>query len=173
VSDEVLVVDPDPRWPAMFDAEAARVRAAAGERLVACEHVGSTSVLGLAAKPVIDILGGVKTLADADAVVPRIVSIGYDYVRKWEAEMPGRRYFVRRARGVRTHHLHVVEVDSDFWRDHLLFRDHLRTHPVDVIRYAALKQELAESLGDDREAYTDGKADFIASCLRGARAQGR
>lgn len=167
--ERVVIAEYDPRWPAIYEKEAARIVAAAGGLLVRCEHVGSTSVPGLAAKPVIDVLGGVRTLADADAVVPRMVSIGYEYVKKWEDEMPRRRYFVRRVRGVRTHHLHVVETGSGFWRDHILFRDHLRAHPVDAIRYAALKRDLAESLGDDREAYTDAKAEFIEACLAVAR----
>jgi GrpB-like predicted nucleotidyltransferase (UPF0157 family) len=174
VSDDgIVIVEYDARWPSAFAAEAKRIEGAARGLLVGIEHVGSTSVPGLAAKPVIDIMGGVRTLADADAAVPRIVAIGYEYVRKWEDEMPERRYFVRRVKGVRTHHLHVVETGSDFWRDHLLFRDHLRTHPVDVIRYAALKHDLAESLGEDREAYTDAKAEFIEACLAAARGGGR
>ncbi len=169
MEERVVIAEYDPRWPASFAAESKRIAAAARDLLVAIEHVGSTSVPGLAAKPVIDILGGVRLLADADAAVPRITAIGYEYVSKWEDELPGRRYFVRRLQGVRSHHLHVVETTSDFWRDHLLFRDHLRAHPADVIRYAALKHDLAESLGDDREAYTDAKAEFIAACLAAAR----
>jgi GrpB-like predicted nucleotidyltransferase (UPF0157 family) len=174
VSDEVVLVESDPRWPAMFEEEAARIRAAAGSTSLALEHVGSTSVPGLAAKPIIDVLGGVHTLADADALAPRIVAIGYEYVRKYEDELPRRRYFVRRdAAGVRTHHLHVVEIGSWFWTQHLAFRDHLRRDADAAARYAALKRDLAARFPDDREAYTEGKSDFIASCLPGARVQGR
>jgi GrpB-like predicted nucleotidyltransferase (UPF0157 family) len=172
MSDGVVVVDHDPRWPSMFEEECARIRAAAEPLLVALHHVGSTAIPGLAAKPVIDMLGGVATLADADSLVPRIVELGYDYDRTFEDELPRRRYFVRRAGGVRTHHLHVVEVDSWFWTQHLAFRDLLRARPDLVARYAALKRDLAARFLVDRVAYTRGKSEFIAECLPGAHVQG-
>ncbi len=172
MTDAVVVVEPDPRWPSMFDAEAARIRAAAGPLLVALEHTGSTAVPGLAAKPIIDMLGGVERLADADALVQRIVALGYEYVTKYEAEIPDRRYFVRRdARGARTHHRHVVPVGNWFWTQHLAFRDHLRARPDAVARYAALKLELAAKHGTDREAYTAGKGAFIGACIGSKRVQ--
>ena len=174
MSDSVVVVDYDPRWPSMFEDEAARLRAAAGPALVELHHVGSTAVPGLAAKPILDMLGGVRTLEDADALVPRIVAAGYVYDRTHEDELPRRRYFVRRGPdGVRTHHLHVVEMGSWFWTQHLAFRDHLRARPDVAARYAALKRELAARFPDDRVAYTSGKSEFIAACLPGARVQGK
>ena len=173
MNDRIVLVDADPRRPAMFDEEAARIRGAAGASLVALEHVGSTAVPGLVAKPVIDMLGGVRTLEDADALVPRVVALGYEYVTKYEDELPRRRYFVRWAEGVRTHHFHVVEVGSWFWTQQLAFRDHLRQDPDASARYGALKRELASRFPDDREAYTAAKSDFIAACLPGARVQGR
>jgi GrpB-like predicted nucleotidyltransferase (UPF0157 family) len=172
-ADAVVVAEPDPRWPAMFEEEAARVSAAAGPLLVALHHVGSTAVAGLAAKPVIDLLGGVRTLADADALVPKIVAAGYAYHPEHEDELPRRRYFVRRAGGVRTHHLHVVETGSWFFEQHLAFRDLLRARPDLVREYAALKRDLAARFPSDRVAYTEGKSDFIARCLPGAKVQGR
>lgn len=174
MSDGVLLVAPDPRWPEMFAAESARVRAAAGPALVELHHVGSTAVPGLVAKPVIDMLGGVRTLEDADALVPAIVAIGYEHDRTHEEELPRRRYFVRcGGDGVRTHHLHVVEVGSWFWTQQLAFRDYLRQHQDAAARYAALKRDLAARFPDDREQYTAAKSDFIAACLPGARVQGR
>lgn len=171
--DEIVVVPPDPSWRAMFDAEAARLRAVAGGLLAALEHVGSTAVEGLAAKPVIDLLGGVVKLADADALVPLVVAAGYAYDPTHEDELPERRYFVRRdGRGERTHHLHVVPVGSWFWTQHLAFRDHLRAHPDMAARYGALKSRLAVLHREDRVAYTRGKAEFIVSCLPGSRVQG-
>jgi GrpB-like predicted nucleotidyltransferase (UPF0157 family) len=170
VSDGIVLVDSDPRWPAMAADEIERIRAAAGPSLVALEHVGSTSVSGLVAKPVIDLQGGVDVLADADALVPRIVAAGYEYVTKYEDEIPRRRFFVRRdAAGVRTHHLHVVEIGSWMWTDRLLFRDHLRDVPDAAERYAKVKRVLAERFAADREGYTMAKTGFIEACLGDAR----
>jgi GrpB-like predicted nucleotidyltransferase (UPF0157 family) len=168
--ERVVLVDPDPAWPQRFAEEAARVRAAAGPPLLALEHTGSTSVPDLVAKPVIDLLGGVDRLSDADALVPKIETLGYEYVSAYESEIPRRRYFVRRrADGVRTHHLHVVEAHSWFWNDHLHFRDHLRRHAAARDAYATLKRDLAARFPQDRVAYTMAKSTFIASALAAAR----
>jgi len=153
----------------MFDAEAARIRAACGDRLTALHHVGSTSVSGLAAKPVIDIQGVVRTLADADALVPTIVALGYEYDPTWEHEIPRRRYFVKRKDGVRTHHLHVVEAGYWLGLEQLQFRDHLRRRPDVVARYAALKRGLAARFPGDRTAYTQAKSEFVGEILAAAR----
>jgi GrpB-like predicted nucleotidyltransferase (UPF0157 family) len=169
VSDEVVVVEPDPRWPAVFEAEAARLRAACGARVTSIEHVGSTSVPGLPAKPVVDIQAVVPTLADADALVPTIVALGYEYHAHWESEIPRRRYFVKRGDGARLHHLHVVE--SGYWLgvEQLEFRDHLRRRPDVAARYAALKRDLAARFPDDRDAYTQAKSEFIGDELAAVR----
>jgi len=173
MSDEIVVVAYDPRWPSTYEREAARIRAACGARLVALHHVGSTAVPGLAAKPILDMLGGVATLADADALVAPIVAAGYVHDRSHEDELPRRRYFVRRGPdGVRTHHLHVVETSSWFFAQHLAFRDLLRARPDLVARYAALKRDLAARFATDRVAYTRAKSAFIAECLPGAHVQG-
>jgi GrpB-like predicted nucleotidyltransferase (UPF0157 family) len=169
VSDEIVLVGYDPRWPSMAADEIARLRAAAGPSLVALEHVGSTSVPGLVAKPVVDLLGGVDALDDAVSLVPRIVAAGYEYVDKYEDELPRRRYFRRVTAGVRSHHVHLVEAGSWFWNDHLLFRDHLRADADASARYVAIKRELAARFRDDRERYTMGKSDFISAALSEAR----
>jgi len=154
----------------MYEAEAARIRGACGARLLALHHVGSTSVPGLPAKPVLDIQGVVKSMADADVLVPVIVGLGYEYDASWEHEIPRRRYFVRRQDGVRTHHLHVVEEGYWLGVEQLQFRDHLRRHPDAAARYAAVKRELARKFPDDRERYTQDKSEFIGEVLAAARA---
>jgi GrpB-like predicted nucleotidyltransferase (UPF0157 family) len=157
----------------MFAEESAGIRAALGDRLVALEHVGSTVVPGLAAKPIIDLLAGVRTLADAAGCIAPLREIGYEYVPEHEAELPERRYFHRGSAGARTHHLHMVEVASDFWERHLLFRDYLRSHPETAREYAKLKKRLADEFGRDKEGYTEAKTPFITAIEKKARSLSR
>ncbi len=110
------------RWQQCFVEEAARIRAAIGEVVASIEHIGSTSVRGIAAKPIIDIAVGVQKIADGKSCVRPLENIGYEY--RGEHGIAGRFYFVKGE--PRTHHLHLVEIGSDFWRSHLLFRDYLR-----------------------------------------------
>jgi GrpB-like predicted nucleotidyltransferase (UPF0157 family) len=166
----VVIVDYDPEWPARYAAEAARIRETLGDRIVAVEHIGSTAVPGLAAKPIIDLMVGLRRLADAGDCIAPLEGLGYEYVPQYEESMPERRYFHKGPPGSRTHHLHMVEVTSDFWERHLLFRDHLRAHPEETRAYAALKRELAGRHGADREAYTNAKTDFIEAAVDRARA---
>jgi GrpB-like predicted nucleotidyltransferase (UPF0157 family) len=143
----------------MFEEERDRISGAIGRWLAAIEHVGSTSVPGLAAKPIIDIMPGLRSLADAPHIIGPMEALGYEYVPEFEAQLPERRYF---RRGIpRTHHVHVVEASSRFWRRHLAFRDWLRAHPGDAAAYAELKRKLATQYGADRAGYTDAKSEFI------------
>jgi GrpB-like predicted nucleotidyltransferase (UPF0157 family) len=158
----VIIVDYDPRWPEMYEAEKARILEVAGRWLADIQHVGSTSVPGLAAKPVIDIMPGVARLEDAEHIIGPLQALGYEYVpwQEEDAPIPDRRYF---RRGVpRSHHVHVAEVGGDFWTRHLLFRDYLRDHPEACHEYAALKRHLAAEYGSDRLGYVEAKTDFIS-----------
>ena len=162
----IEIVPYNPSWPALFAEAWREISAAIGGYIISIEHIGSTSVPGLAAKPVIDILIGVRSLADADRFIPPLAPLGYTYVPKHEDVFPERRYLHRITDGKHTHHLHIVEPASDFYRVQILFRDYLRTHPNAAAEYAALKYQLAEKYRDDREAYTDSKSDFIRNILR-------
>jgi GrpB-like predicted nucleotidyltransferase (UPF0157 family) len=157
-SGAVRLVPPDPTWPAMFAAEAQRIHAALGPDLpLTLEHIGSTSVPALAAKPILDIIGGYPPGAELDRYVAALVRGGY--VHRGERGIPGREFF--RRGDPRAYHLHVVVKGGALWRAHLAFRDTLRTQPAVREAYAALKQELARLYPRDREAYIDGKAAFI------------
>jgi GrpB-like predicted nucleotidyltransferase (UPF0157 family) len=158
----IVVVDYDSRWPAMFEAERARLLEVVGDWVAGIEHIGSTSVPGLAAKPVIDILIGVRALAEADAhCIEPICGLGYEYVPEFETVMPFRRYFRRLTPdGNHTHHIHLVEKESDFWERHLLFRDYLRAHPERAREYEALKRRLAPQFSDVND-YAEAKTAFI------------
>ena len=168
----VVIVDYDPAWPVRYAAEGALIRGAIGHIVAAIEHVGSTAVPGLGAKPIVDIIVGLHRLDDAVACVPLLEGIGYQYVPEYEAEMPFRRYFRKGTVGARTHHLHMVELGSEFWERHLLFRDYLRVHPEEARRYEELKRRLAAEFGTDRDGYTEAKTAFVRSIEAKARAAG-
>ena len=130
----------------------------------AVEHVGSTAVPALPAKPILDLLAGRPVEGALAPYVAACEAAGYRY--RGESGIPGRHYFVRDAPdGRRTHHLHLVEHGGAFWRSHLAFRDYLRRVPARAAAYAALKRELASRHPGDRTAYTEGKAAFVAETL--------
>jgi GrpB-like predicted nucleotidyltransferase (UPF0157 family) len=151
-------------WHRLFAQEEARLRDAVGEHVAAIEHVGSTAICGISAKPIIDIAVGVREIADAEKCVRPLEGMGYEY--RGENGIPGRYYFIKGE--PRTHHLHMVELGSEFWKSHLLFRDYLRRRPEVAKGYEAVKIELARKYPDDRGAYTDGKGVFIRSVLEAA-----
>jgi GrpB-like predicted nucleotidyltransferase (UPF0157 family) len=160
-----------PEWPLRFAAEQSALAAIFPAPAFRIEHIGSTSVPGLAAKPIIDILLGATALAQIEMRIPAIAAHGYRYRPELETVLPQRRYFVKPADSPRQFHLHAVELASAFWSDHLLFRDALRAIPCIAKDYGALKSELAARHRDDRDAYTDAKAPFIRSVIERARAQ--
>jgi len=165
--DEIEIVEYDPRWPAMFAEEAERLRGALDPALViGLEHFGSTAVPGLAAKPIIDILIAVRSIAQArSTVIEPLARLGYVY---WSQNPKTDRLFF--VKGMpphgarRTHHVHIAEPTAEPWRN-VPFRDYLRDHPDEAQRYATLKRDLAAVLGADREAYTDAKAAFVEGIL--------
>jgi GrpB-like predicted nucleotidyltransferase (UPF0157 family) len=168
-ADPVLVVPYDEAWPSLFLEEWARIEGAIGPWVEEVAHVGSTAVPGLAAKPIIDIMVGVKSLDDSPVLVEHLVGIGYEYVPEFERVMPLRRYFRKVREGRRTHQIHLVERSNvEWWERHLSFRDHLRAHPETAREYGRLKHHLAERFRADRDAYTDAKTDFISEVVRRA-----
>jgi len=165
----VRLVPYDPAWRDLFLAEAARLRAALGGRVLAIEHVGSTSIPGMDAKPVLDMMAAVSSLAEAGRLVPLIEALGYE--PRPDPEIPERRFFVRGRTTRRTHHFSLAEPTSRYWRDTLLFRDWLRAHPEAAEEYRALKHALAAQHATDREKYTTGKGVFVHAVLARARAE--
>ena len=152
-------------WHELFVAEAQQLTAAAGEHALAVEHIGSTAICGIAAKPIIDIALAVREIADVEQIIQPFENLGYVY--RGENGIPNRHYF-RKGSPLRTHHLHVVQHESDLWRNHLLFRDYLRAHPQIAAQYENLKRELAQTHRENREAYTEGKNEFIENVLKAA-----
>jgi GrpB-like predicted nucleotidyltransferase (UPF0157 family) len=128
-------------------------------------HVGSTAVPGLPAKPIIDLMAGVRSLDDAPGVAPVLEPHGWNYVAPELDARPWRRFFVKVAAGRRVAHLHLLEPTAPRWAEQLRFRDRLRVSPELAREYAELKRRLAEQFAGDREGYTEGKAAFVQRVL--------
>lgn len=159
------VVPYHPAWPLRFTQEAVRIRGFLGELALALEHTGSTAVPGLAAKPILDILGGHPPGADVPSYIAAFERAGY--VHRGEQGIPGRHFF--RRGDPRSFHLHLAIRDGSFWREHLTFRDALRGDPGLRAEYEALKLALAERYPSDRESYINGKTAFVRNALMGLR----
>lgn len=168
---EVEIVDYDSKWVTLYRDEKRKILGVIGNIAVAVEHIGSTAVPGLAAKPIIDIMAAVRRLIDADKCIEPLRSIGYEYQPQQEDSVPERRFFRKGEPPKEQHyHLHMVEKRSQFWKQHIAFRDYLRTHPETAQRYYELKKELASKYGSDREGYTNAKTSFIDSIVAKALA---
>jgi GrpB-like predicted nucleotidyltransferase (UPF0157 family) len=163
----IEVVDYDRTWPLAYAEERDRIAAAIGDATLAIEHVGGTAVPGLPAKPVIDLMVGVEDIERAGPAVAGLINLGYEYVPELESQLPDRRYFRRGS--PETHHVHMVPVSSDFWEEHVLFRDYLRSHPQAAEEYGKLKRGLAGRFRLDRDAYRSGKLPFIDTVVAAAR----
>lgn len=161
------MVDYEAAWPELFERERQALAEAFGPCALTIEHVGSTSVPGLAAKPVIDIAVGTDRYPLPDEVIQRVVALGYEH--KGEFGIPRRHYFSRHSAPYSVH-VHANVITSDDYRNHVLFRDYLRAHAEAARQYQALKRDLAARLVDDFETYTDSKTDFVHSTLEKARA---
>jgi len=159
--DPIEVVDYDPRWPGRFKRMRQRLARALGPAAVHIEHIGSTSVPGLAAKPIIDIQVSVPDVEDEDAYREAIESCGFA-LRYREA---GHRYFRPPPGKPRDFQVHVCTVGSTWERDHLLFRDFLRNHADEAARYESIKYDVAGHHRADRIGYMDAKQPYIGAAL--------
>ena len=162
-SDRVELVEHDPTWAELFESEKGRISAIFDGRAVGIEHIGSTSVPGLAAKPIIDVLVGVRDLELSDGEVEAMRALGYEYLGEYG--LPGRLFFRKEPS---THHVHVVAHGGEHWKRQLTFRDALRTDPEERRRYDEFKRRLAAE-GHPRDAYTELKTPFIREVETRAR----
>ena len=148
-------------WASLFAAEKARLEGVIGQYVLDIQHIGSTSIPNMPAKPILDIGVAVQNFEAAAVCIAPLEALGYDY--RGENGIPRRHLFVK---GIdRTHHLHMNEITSRDWRITIAFRDYLRSHPDVAREYAALKRSLAQQFPTDRLAYTEGKAPFIQNIL--------
>ncbi|QND72810.1 GrpB family protein [Tardiphaga robiniae] len=158
----VIIVPYDPAWPAKFVQIRDEILAALGSTALAVEHIGSTSVPGLDAKPIIDIDVIISTEADLSTAISKLSKAGYTY--EGEKGIEGR-HALAQPSGLPAHHLYVCAAGNPELKRHIAFRDSLRANPDVAKSYGALKKCLAEKFGSDREGYTDAKAAFIAEVL--------
>lgn len=165
VSFPVTVVAYDPAWPEAFEALREELMTVLGDLAVTVEHVGSTAVPGLAAKPIIDIDVVVQSPVDLTMAIERLSHMGYGH--QGDLGIPGRAAFTT-PWNKPPHHLYVVTANNLAYRHHILFRDYLRRHPDEARAYSELKQVAAERFRDDRTAYTHAKDAMIAEQVRRA-----
>ncbi|HUV83137.1 MAG TPA: GrpB family protein [archaeon] len=174
VHEEVAIVQYDPAWTKMFEEEAAFLRWKLPQNLVKrIEHFGSTAVPGLSAKPIIDILVEVTSLDETKKqIVPLLEAEGYEYFWRPAFGDDGPPYYAwfikRNSKCKRTHHIHMVEADSELW-DRLYFRDYLRQFPAEAKCYDELKRKLSEEYPNDRTNYTKEKSEFILTVTKKAK----
>ncbi len=162
--DRIVITEPDPGWPMLFERIAWPVRLAVADLRATVEHIGSTSVPGLAAKPVIDVDVVVRETGDVPVAIERLRALGYVY--QGNKGIPGREAFLWPP-GSPRHHVYVVVAGSKPHSDHIRFRDLLRRRPDLAHEYATLKRTLADTYEKDRVAYTNAKDEFIAVALAG------
>lgn len=164
---KILLLPYKPEWRVYFEAEVPLIRDALGENVVTAHHIGSTSIPGIYAKPVIDILLEVDQLDAVDRRGSEMELLGYEVMG--EFGIPRRRYFRKDDReGVRTHQIHTFEKGTDQVIRHLAFRDYLIAHPDEALEYSDLKRRLAAEHANDANAYMDGKDSFIQEIDRRA-----
>ena len=155
----VEIVHYDPAWPGRFTLEETILRRALAPWLVGpVEHIGSTAIPGLVAKPVIDIMAGVDTLDASRPAIPVLADLGYCY---YPYRADSEHWFCKPSPVFRTHHLHLIPLDSPRWSEAIAFRDYLRSQPQVASEYGDLKRRLAQKYRFDREAYTEAKGPFI------------
>jgi GrpB-like predicted nucleotidyltransferase (UPF0157 family) len=166
---KVEVVPYNPAWPRLYQAEAACLTALLGDELVEIHHIGSTSVPGLAAKPIVDILPVVHDVERIDGYNDLLLAAGY--VPKGENGIAGRRFFSKDTAGVRRVHVHAFAAGHPEIARHLDFAAYLRAHPAEAQAYADLKAELARRFPNDTVGYTDAKSEFIRAIDERAQAR--
>jgi len=149
----------NPNWPILFQEEREKLRRALGDKVGGIEHVGSTSVPGLASKPIIDMIAAVDNLNVYIELIKPLIALGYEYMP--ERIFADRVFFPKGPRSNRTYHLSLVVKDSDGWRYPMAFRDYLIANSNTRNQYQKLKEELAKKYPNDREKYTSAKAAFI------------
>lgn len=154
-------------WPCLFEREKRRLQEVVGQHVLEVQHIGSTAIPGMIAKPILDIGVAVADFEEARVCAEPIEALGYTY--RGEHGIPQRHYFVKG--DPRTHHIHMVEIHHPGWESSRLFRDYLIEHPEAAEEYASLKRRLAEVHANDRHAYGEGKGPFIERIVQMARTE--
>jgi len=158
---KIIIKEYSDEWPKLFDLERSQLIETLKDPSTLIEHIGSTAVEGLSAKPVIDIIIGLPDFRIANDYIKKISGLGYEYISRFEDVMPYRRFFIKESSGIRTHHIHMVEAGSEFWFRHLAFRDYLSANENTRNEYQVLKKKLSEKEWKDGNEYNAAKTEFI------------
>lgn len=165
-----MIVNYDPRWVIAFEEEKQRILSVVGYKIIGIEHIGSTAVVSLGSKPVIDIMVGISGPSEAFELLSSLTNIGYTDVISQLNDSEWYYCLCEVVKGkedwLQNFHLHLMKYDSETWKRHILFRDFLRNNVEIAKKYEQLKRILAEKYGCDREAYTSAKTEFIESVLK-------
>jgi GrpB-like predicted nucleotidyltransferase (UPF0157 family) len=162
----VVIADYSPDWPLQFERERDAILAVLAPMPVSIEHIGSTSVPGMRAKPIIDIMVGGPSPEAFESLRDALARIGYEYLPEMRALMPDNRFFAKPTLPPRRFNLHAVEINGEFWRDHILFRDLLRADAQLAAEYVELKSELASQFASEPKQYTLAKGPFINAVVQ-------
>lgn len=164
---KIEVVPHHPQWFELFQMEAEKIAAVFGPEIIAIEHIGSTAIPGIKAKPIIDILVEVRDIEIVEAFNDKMIRLGYE--PRGEFGIPGRRYFSKGSDTRRTHHVHIFQTGNPETERHLNFRDYLSAHPEDAQAYSRLKETLTQKFPEAPDNYTDAKSEFIREIDRKAK----
>ncbi|TXC92764.1 GrpB family protein [Metabacillus litoralis] len=164
---EITIEEYNSNWSKQFVEEKVKLEEILADNVISIEHIGSTSIVGLAAKPIIDIAIGVNDLDVVDKFIDPLKQIEYEFV--YHREFPERRFFRKGQWRAGTHHLHIYQFGGEEWNNQILFREYLINNPVVLMEYHQLKLDLARNYRFDRVAYTENKAPFIQKVLLEAK----
>ncbi len=161
---KIIIAPYNPEWSIQFQKEKALLETVLAGKKARIEHIGSTSVENLDAKPIIDIMIGIPDFSLVDACIEPVRSLGYEYPPDYQNFFPKRRYFRKWLNSeTRSHHIHLTEIDCQFWKRHLFFRNYLRSHPKTRQAYEDLKHNLAKREWEEMDSYAKAKTEFIQS----------
>jgi len=148
-------------WPDVFNIEKEMLHAAIGQNNLVIEHIGSTAIPGLSAKPIIDIMVGLHDYAIAGELLQGMSHMGYRYMAEYEESIPDRKFFLKSSGGERSHHVHMVQLNEEYWDRHMFFRNHLRRNEIVRHAYQDLKTRLSNLDWKNRNQYALAKSAFI------------
>jgi GrpB-like predicted nucleotidyltransferase (UPF0157 family) len=161
---DLTIVPYQSGWKELFEQEANRLRNVLGKKALRIEHIGSTSIPNMAAKPIIDIMVAIDSLTQATELIPIIEAL--DYIYKPHDTVPERMFFAKENQPeFRTHHLNLTEPGSGFWKNQIAFRNYLRTHDQIAAEYITLKKHIAQEYARTKQLDPEAKSEFVARVL--------
>ena len=162
----------NPQWPKLFETEKSALKKVLGDKFIAAEHVGSTAIPAIKAKPILDLMLAIPDLENWQWIKELLAKLDYEFRRDFRKEQ-GHILFVKGPEENRTHYLKIAELNSDFWMEHILFRDYLINNSQYREEYQNLKEKLFDAHSGNREPYTKGKEEFVRKILKLAGYKGK